>query len=476
MAQRKTLTEKQVDVLRWISDGCPDGVWTDNFHRITAAALRTRGFVKTTGRGPTWAATITSAGREYLAQVDSNDPPAPRQPNGSITQQLVDDVIAAGGVLRVPQLPWAHPERVDYRRRVEIAQRLGKVPDGKRLEIAYGQAELVIRLVDGPSLAQVEMTPVGMPDQIRRHHRTAREYRDRRDRHEVSREQLARTVKIVHVIATEADRRGWETSVPDQATKRYGNDGWTATKYGHVEITAGGELFWLRIQEESVHARGPWEAEVDHYRNVSDDSPFWGDRKIPRGPYDADANGRVNLTLHSARGWSLSGRRSRFGDRQSWTLESRLPHLFKEIEERVIELRAQDAAQKIKAGREAEAARIAAEDRERQWHVLMAQAHERLIEEHRAAHSCREADAWRLATSLEEYCDAIEASYPDGSASANWTRWIRGHAKHINPLTQEPALPDPPEATIEALQKHLPAGWSAEGPEHRPHSFGRPRW
>jgi hypothetical protein len=28
VAQRKTLTEQQVGILRWISEGCPDGVFT----------------------------------------------------------------------------------------------------------------------------------------------------------------------------------------------------------------------------------------------------------------------------------------------------------------------------------------------------------------------------------------------------------------------------------------------------------------
>ena len=53
----------------------------------------------------------------------------------------------------------------------------------------------------------------------------------------------------------------------------------------------------------------------------------------------------------------MSGRQSRFGDRQSWALETRLPHLFKEIEERIIELCARDEAERVNEEREAEAAR-----------------------------------------------------------------------------------------------------------------------
>lgn len=48
------LSQKQVDVLRWISDGCPSGVYTEGYeHRIVAKALERRGFVAISGHGPT---------------------------------------------------------------------------------------------------------------------------------------------------------------------------------------------------------------------------------------------------------------------------------------------------------------------------------------------------------------------------------------------------------------------------------------
>jgi hypothetical protein len=220
MAQRKTLTEKQVGVLRWISDGCPEGVMPDEFHRISAAALRGRGLVKTSGRGRTWKATITLAGREYLEKVDSSEPPIPRRPNVSVTQQLVDDVIAAGGVMRVPRRGWHDPDRVDYESRAQIAQRLGKVPDGKRLVLTYHQTELEIRLEDAAVPTRVDLTPVAVPNRIGRYHQAAREFRSRSDRHEISRDELPRTTRIVHAIAVEADRRGWKVSVPGEPKER----------------------------------------------------------------------------------------------------------------------------------------------------------------------------------------------------------------------------------------------------------------
>src|SRR5690349_14791944 len=103
MAQRTTLNEVQVAVLQWVGEGCPDIGLDGVADRISAGASRSRGLVRPSGRGPPWRATITAAGSDYLQQVDGPNPPLPRQPNVSVTQQLVEDVVAAGGSLRVPR-------------------------------------------------------------------------------------------------------------------------------------------------------------------------------------------------------------------------------------------------------------------------------------------------------------------------------------------------------------------------------------
>jgi len=99
----------------------------DYSHRISAAALARRGLVQTTGRGPTWSGTITKAGRAYLDSTTGPDAPIPRQPNVSVTQQLVDDVSAAGGTIRVPQKPYYQRGGVDFRRRAVLAEQYGKM-------------------------------------------------------------------------------------------------------------------------------------------------------------------------------------------------------------------------------------------------------------------------------------------------------------------------------------------------------------
>jgi hypothetical protein len=46
------LNDKQFAVLRLVAAGCPNGVMQGESHKVSAAALRSRGLVRTSGRGP----------------------------------------------------------------------------------------------------------------------------------------------------------------------------------------------------------------------------------------------------------------------------------------------------------------------------------------------------------------------------------------------------------------------------------------
>jgi hypothetical protein len=375
VAQRKTLTEKQIELLRWIAEGCPSGVYEDTFHRISAAALQTRGLIEVSGRGRSWEAKLTGAGEEYLNEVDGPEPPIPRQANVSVTQQLVDDVIAGGGSLIVPAKSWHDPDAVDYERRARLAELHRKVPAGKRLALTdLPDQELRIELIDAPDDARdfEPPQPIEIPEKIARYHPAARQFRDLRERHEVSREHLARATRIIHVIAKECERRGWNSAAPPDSANAYGRTTWTPRKNGHLQIKTDDETFWLRLREEHVHTRGPWEEEVNRYRGVDRDSPWYRDRELPSGPFDADGDGRLTLELFASRIWAYRGRRSRWGDRTRWSLDDRLPDLLREIEDRSAE-----------AKREEEEKRVAAEEAKRVAEEQAAQR-ARLARPHRA--------------------------------------------------------------------------------------------
>lgn len=69
----RPLTPRQIDVLRWISDGCPPGCWDDNTHKTSARALAARGLAivgRPKSSSGAWTAALTDAGRHYLTHGD----------------------------------------------------------------------------------------------------------------------------------------------------------------------------------------------------------------------------------------------------------------------------------------------------------------------------------------------------------------------------------------------------------------------
>ena len=439
MAQRKTLTEKQIELLRWIADGCPDGVMDGDSYRISAAALRNRNLVLISGRGPTWTARITAAGTEYLRQVDSPNPPIPRQANASVTEQLVDDVIAAGGSLRVQQRQWGRSDGIDYEQRARIAQQHGKVPQGKRLTTRYIEGELEIRLEDAIPGTEVPVEPVPVPQRVTRLHPVAQRFRDDTAKHLVSRAQLGRCARIIHALATEVERRGYAIANVGDPPKQSYRERWRNDD-GHLIVTIRGHNYRLKVLEEKVANRGAFDAETEYRRGVNYPQYL---RPRTRARYDADATGRLQISCdgYGRRG----GRAATWADRRSWTLEAKLPELLRELEVRA----AEDDHSAIERQREAE-------ERERQRELALARAKERFLEEHRARVLRAHVAAWQEARLIRDYLSLLEERYGDNPASAEWIAWVRRYVdESLDPLASAPSMPPEPEIKPDDLRPFL---------------------
>ena len=153
MAER-TVNARQLEVLKWIAEGCPDDVMTGDTHKVTARALQSRGLVKVSGRGASWKAHATDAGR-YL--IEHGEYPAghwskgraktskvatasasgePRGPGpGRVTalrpvDQMIEDLISSGGALTV-----ASPQDRYWEGLAASAAQFHKVPAGKILKV-----------------------------------------------------------------------------------------------------------------------------------------------------------------------------------------------------------------------------------------------------------------------------------------------------------------------------------------------------
>jgi hypothetical protein len=122
--------------------------------------------------------------------------------------------------------------------------------------------ELRIELVtDGTVTEEGQEDPpkllaVPVPARLSKHHRVAREFRDRTNLHEVSRKALPRVLRIVHALAVEAERRGYEIACVRIHDDSYGRSEWKPARDGQLVFTVGGHQLKVRIGRRALVSVG----------------------------------------------------------------------------------------------------------------------------------------------------------------------------------------------------------------------------
>jgi hypothetical protein len=433
MAQRKTLTAAQVDLLRWVAGGCRDGVYEGMHHHIAVAALQRRGLVVTSGRGDSWFASITDAGAAHLSEVDGPRPPVPRRPNASVSDQMLADVAAAGGRLEVPKQSWGRGG-ADWERRVNVAAERGKVPAGKELRFHRLRGDHdEITLTDVPEDMVPVLTAVPVPEKVGRYHPVVREFRNDAKGLNVSQAALPRVSLLLHALVVEAIARGFDVEC--------GGD-------HHLRFTVNDHTVTLAVAEVGVRHR--WVTKPDR------DQP--GD---PYGIYhhkqvavrdESKATGRLVFEYVPALRDRL--RVTKWSDRRGIRIEDVLPEILAEVPVAAAEARHQQ--------REAE--RQAAL-RRAEWEQAMEVARKRYLEQLRRDALDGQLERWREAQAIREYASSVTAAHGDDPSTAAWTEWMRGRADELDPIAEHPRMPElPEEIKPEDLRPHL-MGRSPYGPD-----------
>ena len=122
------LSEKQVEILEWIKDGCPSsGLEDDSGRRITARALQRRGLITVKGHGASWAASITKAGLAWQASH-----PEAKLGDAQV-DELIPRVLAADGRLELPE---GRDVETTHKELVRMSDHSPSRPTGWRLELA----------------------------------------------------------------------------------------------------------------------------------------------------------------------------------------------------------------------------------------------------------------------------------------------------------------------------------------------------
>jgi hypothetical protein len=461
------LNDRQRAVLDWIGDGCPDGVYEGEGHKVSAAALRARGLVRIRGRGQTWNAELTERGRAILdgspalrpappPSTPAHTPITDAKPKASPTrpvdrpttktEQLVADVIAAGGRLVLPDE--TAEGGVNWRQRAYAAQRHGKVPEGKRLVVSRGREGFVIELVDGQTGKELGDEQIHVPARLTKYHRVARRFRDHTGLQQISRKALSRALRIIHALAVEIERRGHRIECANAPqTDRYGRHERNAKDSAHLLVTVNGHEIGLRIYEKGVGLRSTWEEQKAYYEENRLNFRLG---YLPSRPtaYDKDATGQLNISLL---GYSPR-RQTTWGDRKRWKLDDRLGQVLRELETQAVE------AEERRLARERGEA-----ERQRQWEAAMANAKRRFIEDHQLDVLRRRVQGWQEADAIRAYCGAVEKRHGQAATQADTAAWLRLAREHADRLQRLPTMPVDPEITNEDLKAYL-GSWNPYGP------------
>lgn len=446
-----SLTPKQIELLDWVRDRCPDDVYVGNAHRVSARALAMRGLLKIKGHGADWTVTLTDAGRYWkpgravprpapirlpkrsaLAPAPIRDPD-PEQP-GKMEQanELMRQVIAAGGHLPLPdRLGVGEVTRELIRLSIWSPDR----PHGKQLEVVsleprpFGPQEITFTDYF-PDL--VARQPVPVPDHVGKYSPTVRAYLDAKDWQYVSAAHLARAARILEAIAREATNRGLKVST-------------SAGAKSHVTLGVGDRSYEVQIRETSA----PGGAEV----------PYGMRRKGPRWTYDRQrafvSTGKLELIV---RGRYANYDGDRYRDTKMTTLESKLPRLFQSLE--VYRLQAEVAAA-VQRRRE--------EERQRQWEAAMAEARVRYDHHVRWEHFKETSKEWQQVREHREFlavARAAAAAYEgdDKEAVLAQLDMAERQLDELDPVRRLSLLvPDVKEPKNDDLKPFL-KGWSPQGP------------
>lgn len=182
MSRRMQLTERQLDVLRWVAAGCPDQD-SGNAQKVSARSLQSRGLVDVSRRTGSWHATLTEDGQYYLDHghprpqvprrearrpkrerpADVEQPPMAKEPASHqerppsalleiSAKDLLERLRSEGGRLTV--VDPSPDERAVWRRAIDAVRREGLVPGGQHLRHqGRDRGHLVIELRDGSHLS-----------------------------------------------------------------------------------------------------------------------------------------------------------------------------------------------------------------------------------------------------------------------------------------------------------------------------------
>lgn len=478
---KQQLNERQLAVLQWVGQACPDGVWEGSSYKTSCQALQNRGLLKVVRRQGQWSAALTDVGQHYLthgtyppaqpqrrptAQAQKSSPSDPaaslesepaaaqvaltapqkaahaRQSRKTVTEELLEELVEAGG--RIVKNNTSGPNSVNWSARVSAASRSGRIPETKELYGRWCRGGYEIRLEDMPAWRLAVLEPVPVPARLTQPHAVVKAMQGHSQPMGVTKAVQARALRLVQALVLATQKQGHVSRIgpthgaPPQHRRR--------SAAPHFTITAQGQTCdFLVLQEQDRTDHTATEKELTEAKKYS-----WV--TIPR--FDYSPADRLRIVLSGGQ----PHRAGEWADTAARALEDQLAEIVQEVG-----LRGEAAERERLADLEA------ARQKRLRWEAAMGQAKIDYAEAVRVQHLEAQEKAWRHAAGLTEYVDTLRlhaATLPTGperDGAEAWIAWADNHARRLNPLNGTLHLPDIPEPRADDLKPFL-RGLSPYGP------------
>lgn len=451
------LSVVQFDVLRWVAEGCKEGVYEGGSHRVSARALHNRGLLEVSGSGARWAVKITPEGTQRLQaeakRIEAERERARREEQIRAERErerkrlreralkLLGDVVAADG--RLDLGPDADTN--DIRQMLSVLDQSGCLPQGQRVAHEPTRMDPTLGVTvylepDWEVLTAVRSFSI--PRQLRDRHPAVVEFQNKKAL--VSKAEMGRAARFLQALISAVTEVGWKIPTkPGQRARRSGehvHDLWLRLPSRELVVT-------IRELTQSGRQVQAYILETDYYLR--------SERTIVNKHFQP--SGKLAVTIEKA--WDKETVLS-LQDTAGASLEDQLPVLIRKLEIGEAEadwLRQEESRR--------------AEIRETRWEEVKQEAFAKLTYQRNAEMLSDQLQRRQSVAAMRTYAHEIEAcalqlNASDAEDARKWAIWIRQHADRTDPINGPLQLLSITSASYDDLEPHM-NGWRAYGPYRR---------
>lgn len=463
-----SLNPPQMQLLSWVREGCPDGVYNDWSHRISARALHNRGFIVVKGRGAAWFAMITANGLQLLDhdtfQPDTVNPTESTTDKGkqspvstlptsepilqsSVTTQKsispktkmpgpMDQMMAALHEAEGHRLLIASAHESRYRQLAGAAKRFGRIPDGMQISFTWTEnRQYALALEPLPAWQTKVLEPIPVPRHLHDPSSIVVALMES-DTFRVVGSPRKRALRLAEAIVSQAQERGMVLDVLLNQPVNRDNYRRDSPRHDEIELRVGQDHFRLWFTQATL--------QIPHQPTKREISRVQHGFLFP--DFDDVPDEKLGIVL-DGKGepfWA-----SAWKDREDHRLEDDLAQILEEIwlrHQRLVEQRRVDQEKYEARQRALEDDRVRAMTKYHKHFVIEAMK--------------KQAEDWERAVLLRKYAEAVRAEAEgveddERDQARSWALQIEAQAEIYDPLPDAAKIPEIPEPSDSDLAKFM---------------------